>query len=67
LAVTGIAGPSGAAAGKPVGLVFCAASGPGGTRVERFLFLGDRSHVQAQAAQGILDILRRRLEEKPAR
>jgi nicotinamide-nucleotide amidase len=36
LAVTGVAGPTGGSAEKPVGTVFVACSGPAGTRVERF-------------------------------
>lgn len=36
LAVTGIAGPTGGSDEKPVGTVFIACSGPGGTEVNRF-------------------------------
>jgi nicotinamide-nucleotide amidase len=67
LAVTGIAGPSGDTAAKPVGLVYCAIADAAGVRVERNLFLGDRSRVQDQAAQKVLDMLRRTVEEKAVR
>jgi nicotinamide-nucleotide amidase len=67
LAVTGIAGPSGGTAEKPVGLVFCAVAGLEATRVERSLFLGDRTRVQDQSSQKVLDMLRRFLEEKSSR
>ncbi len=67
LAVTGIAGPSGGTAAKPVGLVYCAIADAAGVRVERNLFLGDRNRVQDQAAQKILDMLRRTVEEKASR
>jgi len=64
LAVTGIAGPSGGTAEKPVGLVYCAVAGPTGTRVERSIFWGDRIRVQEQASQKTLDMLRRLLDEE---
>ncbi|MHB8055760.1 MAG: competence/damage-inducible protein A [Candidatus Aminicenantales bacterium] len=67
LAVTGIAGPSGGTAAKPVGLVFCAIADAGGVRVERNLFLGDRLRVQDQSAQKALDMLRRTIAEKADR
>lgn len=48
LSCTGIAGPSGATATKPVGLVFLACATRGApTRVERHVFQGDRAAVRA--------------------
>ena len=45
---TGIAGPGGATPGKPVGLVYIGAARQGGdTRVERWVFPGDRTAVRA--------------------
>ncbi|MCX6565521.1 MAG: competence/damage-inducible protein A [Candidatus Aminicenantes bacterium] len=67
LAVTGIAGPSGGTAEKPVGLVFCAVADAEATRLEHSLFLGDRTRVQDQSSQKVLDMLRRFLEEKSSR
>lgn len=48
VAVTGIAGPGGAVRGKPVGTVWLATAGPGGTRAERLQLDGDRDAVRAQ-------------------
>jgi nicotinamide-nucleotide amidase len=61
VAVTGIAGPSGGTAEKPVGLVFIALDGPGGSRVRRAHFPGDRERVRQQACQAALEMLRRAL------
>ncbi len=53
LSVTGVAGPGGGSAEKPVGLVFIGAARRGGdVRVERCLFPGDRASVrEASVAQ----------------
>ena len=49
VAVTGIAGPSGAVPGKPVGTVWLATARRGeATRSERLWFDGDRTSVRAQ-------------------
>ena len=50
VAVTGIAGPGGGSAEKPVGLVYVAVCGFGRTRCRRVLLAGDRGRVRAQAA-----------------
>lgn len=57
LAITGIAGPTGGSAEKPVGTVFIACSSPAGTVVEKHLFSGNREHVQECAAQAALALL----------
>lgn len=57
LGVTGIAGPTGGSAQKPVGTVFIACSSPVGTVVERHRFDGGREHVQECAAQAALGLL----------
>ncbi len=59
LAITGIAGPTGGTAEKPVGTVFIALATPQETMVHRFLFTGDRHHIQALTATTALDWLRR--------
>jgi nicotinamide-nucleotide amidase len=59
LGVTGIAGPTGGTAQKPVGLVYWAVAHPGGTVVRDGAFSGDRDEVQLAAAYAGLDLLRR--------
>jgi len=61
VAVTGIAGPGGATAEKPVGLVFLALAGAVGDRVRRAQFPGDRERVRGQAVQAALEMIRRAL------
>ncbi len=62
LAVTGIAGPGGAAAGKPVGTVFIGLARRAGDEIDvsvrRFLFPGDRTAVRDRASKSALQILR---------
>jgi len=60
LGVTGIAGPTGGTASKPVGLVYWAVAHPGGTVVREHVFTNrDRDEVQLAAAYAGLDLLRR--------
>jgi nicotinamide-nucleotide amidase len=61
LALTGIAGPSGGTADKPVGLVYLGLSGAAGDRVRRVVFPGDRDRIRQQAVQAALEMLRRGL------
>lgn len=67
MGVTGVAGPSGGTAEKPVGRVVIAAAwlrnGVIDTRVRTFNFLGGREMVRFQAAQAALDMVRRWLLE----
>ena len=61
LGVTGIAGPGGGSADKPVGTVAIAASTQAGTRSRMFRFHGERDQVKFQASQAALDMVRRML------
>jgi nicotinamide-nucleotide amidase len=62
LATTGIAGPTGGSADKPVGTVYIAlASGDSDTVVRKFVFPTDRETFKQLAAQTALDLLRRTL------
>lgn len=67
LSVTGIAGPTGGSAEKPVGLVHWAVAHPGGTVVRTRVFNGDRDEVQLAAAYAGLDLLRRIASGLPER
>ncbi|WNG40988.1 CinA family protein [Archangium violaceum] len=58
LGETGIAGPSGGSAAKPVGLVYLAVARRGGTVLhERHLFSGDRTEIRRAAAARALELL----------
>ena len=57
IAITGIAGPTGATATKPVGRVYIGLVTPSETRIERFQFNGTRHAVQNMAAESALRIL----------
>ena len=65
LAVTGVAGPGGGTARKPVGLVYIALAHARGTVVLRILFFGGRSDVKFQSSQKALDLLRKSLNPRP--
>jgi nicotinamide-nucleotide amidase len=61
VAVTGIAGPGGGTAEKPVGLVYLHAEGPDGGLARTFDFPGDRASIRARSAVGALHLVRRLL------
>jgi nicotinamide-nucleotide amidase len=67
LSVTGIAGPTGGSAAKPVGLVHWAVAHPGGTVMRERVFPGDREEIQLHAAYAALDLLRRVAGNLPER
>ena len=57
VSLTGIAGPDGGSAEKPVGLVWFGLSTASGTRTEKVIFSGDRAKVRAQAVTHALGML----------
>jgi len=64
VSTTGIAGPTGATSGKPVGLVYIGLAGPEGSRAVRCEFDGNRRSVKEQAAAAALDALVRFVEAR---
>jgi len=64
VAVTGVAGPTGGTAAKPVGTVCFAWTGAGLTRCETRFYAGDRSSIRRQsverALQGVIELLQTR-------
>ncbi len=59
VSVTGIAGPGGGSAKKPVGLVYMAIDGPQGTQSQRCQFWGDRTEIKFRSSQAALNMIRR--------
>jgi len=59
VSVTGIAGPGGGSAKKPVGLVYMAIDGPHGCQSQHCQFWGDRSEIKFRSSQAALDMIRR--------
>ncbi|MCP4341752.1 MAG: CinA family nicotinamide mononucleotide deamidase-related protein [Desulfobulbaceae bacterium] len=64
LAVTGIAGPDGGSAEKPVGTVYIAIATSEENWVTKFHFQGDRSQIREISAQSGLDLIRKYLLQK---
>ena len=63
LSVTGIAGPTGATPGKPVGLAYIALVGPDIERCERHVWNGDRVANKVFSARRALQMLIEHLQE----
>jgi PncC family amidohydrolase len=61
VAITGIAGPGGGSAEKPVGLTYVAVADGDGADVRRHLWTGDRSANKRDSAAAALDLLLERL------
>jgi nicotinamide-nucleotide amidase len=66
LATTGIAGPTGATAGKPVGLVWIGYADARGAFAQRYQLGGTRIRIKERASQAALELLRRALLESAA-
>ena len=58
IAVTGIAGPDGGTAEKPVGLVYIAVKLQQKVRVKKYIFNGNRDSIRSRATLYALDMLR---------
>ena len=63
LSVTGIAGPDGGSADKPVGLVFFCATSEKETLAQEIRFSGDRDQIRRYATVAALHLMRRLLEQ----
>lgn len=64
LSITGVAGPDGGTAEKPVGLVHIGRAGPGGTISQEYHLRGDRDQVRRVAAAAAMHLLRQGLAEE---
>jgi nicotinamide-nucleotide amidase len=64
VAVTGIAGPEGGTAEKPVGLVFVHAVSPDGEEARRSELPGDREMIRGRATAAALHLVRRLLDTR---
>jgi len=58
IALTGIAGPTGALPSKPIGTVFIAVSTKNKTVCKKFIFKGNRNSVRKQSALKALQLLK---------
>jgi PncC family amidohydrolase len=61
VAITGIAGPGGGSAEKPVGLTYVGVADDAGVDVRRHLWTGDRSANKRDSAVAALELLLTRL------
>ena len=62
VSVTGVAGPGGGTAAKPVGLTYVAVAGPEAHEVRRHQWSGDRAQNKERSAAAALELLLERLE-----
>lgn len=61
ISITGIAGPTGGSAEKPVGLVYIGFSYDKKTKVKKFNFTGNRNEIRRSAIDAVLEILENEL------
>ena len=61
-AVTGIAGPDGGSASKPVGLTYIAVADAVGVAVRRYVWTGDRGGNKVASAEAALELLLERID-----
>ncbi len=59
IGITGIAGPTGATPGKPVGTVFIAVANKNKIICKKFLFQGNRTSIRKQSALKAIQLLKR--------
>jgi len=57
VSITGIAGPTGARPGKPVGTTYIGLAAPGIEKVEHFCWSGDRTQNREQSVRAALSML----------
>ena len=66
VAVTGVSGPGGGTAAKPVGLTYVAVAHAGGVEVRRYVWTGDRSSNREATARAALELLLECVTAAPA-
>lgn len=65
VSITGIAGPGGGTAEKPVGLVYIGLADQDGVQVRRFVWDGTRAENKQRSAEAALTLLHEHLERSP--